>query len=379
MPSIKAIERFNQLLTESIHDDTFVSLTCTNPISKSVEAKIHARSITLKKEKAISCASVKDNQEFTSNYDIPSFIEVYSNFSSLYKQQLLKLTTGSYQLLKNKKGEGTMKQTSTKSIALDTSHDVSKNYLIPPSERFLIALGISSASGNVLPKSQKKYRQINKFIEILSKHIPNTDDKSLSIYDFGCGKAYLSFATYTYLNSLGIDVTMTGLDLKMKVIENCNALATKLHFSGLDFKVGDITDFSQQPMDVLIALHACDIATDIAIAKGIQSQAKLIVMAPCCHKQIRKSIAPTSFSKSLLKHGILEERMATIITDSIRSLILESHGYKTKVFEFISSEHTAKNIMILAEYNGVKKDNTGTIADIKSHYGIEEHYLESLV
>jgi hypothetical protein len=229
-----------------------------------------------------------------------------------------------------------------------------------------------------------KFRQINKYIEVLDAEFKNLNlPEDAVIMDMGSGKGYLTFALYDYfVNVLKTKVNITGVEFRKELVAYCNSIATACSYKGLHFTEGSIESTELKKADVLIALHACDTATDEAIWKGITAGASLIVVAPCCHKQIRKQFNVHNEMEPLLKHGILEERQAELITDGLRALIMEDCGYKTKVFEFISTEHTPKNMMI----TGVKKSDTNSkkdipemIHNIKKSYGIEYHHLEKLL
>jgi SAM-dependent methyltransferase len=209
---------------------------------------------------------------------------------------------------------------------------------------------------------------------------------ALSIVDMGCGKGYLSFALFDLLKRhFEMKIEMTGIELRKELCDFCNEKARVLGWNGLNFEAMDILDYQEKNNNVLIALHACDIATDIAIYQGIKNNSDLIVVAPCCHKQIRKQMNPKKPWNTLLEHGILMERESELITDSLRSLLLQLNGYKTKVMEFISSVHTPKNIMIAGIKNksGMSPDMRAAIEkdieEIKSAFGIKEHYLEKLL
>ena len=200
----------------------------------------------------------------------------------------------------------------------------------------------------------------------------------------GAGKGYLTFALYDYLsNKLNRQVVMTGVESRRELVTLSNAIAVKAGFSGLTFIKGTIGETALEKIDVLIALHACDTATDDAIARGITSGASLIVTAPCCHKQIRKKIHVENELKAILKHGILLDRQAEILTDAIRALILEANGYSTKVFEFISTEHTPKNLMIVGKKTSGKKAGREKIfqqiQSVKELFGIKTHHLEYIL
>ena len=242
-------------------------------------------------------------------------------------------------------------------------------------------MGITNQKGEVLKNSQRKFRQINKFIEIIDSLLPEKPKNNLfKIVDVGSGKGYLTFALYDYLKNVkDWNPEIYGIELRKPLVDFCNEIAKDSGFEQLQFIAKDIDDFEVEKLDMLIALHACDIATDIAIAKGIQSMAEIIVVAPCCHKQIRKEINCQTDMSAVLKHGILEERQAELITDGIRALLLEANGYKTKVFEFISTEHTSKNLMIVGIKSKPNPEALQKVEAIKKEFGIHYHYLEKLL
>jgi len=250
---------------------------------------------------------------------------------------------------------------------------------------WLRELGVINEQWEVRHEMKDKFVQINRYIELLEPELKKLDKKDrLTIADMGAGKGYLTFALFDYLSqTTGLEIGMTGVEFREDLVVQCNAIAHKAGFEGLTFLKGTIEDAPLADPDILIALHACDTATDDAIFRGITSNAALIVCAPCCHKQVRKSMNATEPLSAVLKHGILMERQSELLTDGIRALLLEAFGYSTKVFEFISSEHTAKNVMIVGRKttvnNPAKKKILGKINRIKEIYGIERHYLEDLL
>lgn len=268
----------------------------------------------------------------------------------------------------------------------DTRHDREKQRLLDPAAPWLHALGITNKQGVVLPTAQDKWKQINKYLEIIGSllrtHSLPTDAR---IADMGSGKGYLTFALYDFLtNHLGMQPQVTGIELRQNLVDFCNQTARDAGFDGLHFVAQDIADYRPDRLDMLIALHACDTATDLALAKGIHARAGIVVAAPCCHKQIRRDMAARNELAPVLRHGILEERQAEIVTDGIRALLLEANGYKTSVFEFISTEHTAKNVMITAVAGGEKSSGKkaaalGKVAALKAGFGVKEHFLEKLL
>jgi tRNA1(Val) A37 N6-methylase TrmN6 len=264
-------------------------------------------------------------------------------------------------------------------------HDRLKHRILETSgKQYLQDLKITDKSGQVIKSAQDKFRQIDKYLEILSGLIKSLDTQKIKkIADMGSGKGYLTFSLCDYLvTKIGISPQIIGVEHRRDMVDLCNKIAEKSKFKNLSFVQGSIQDFHDNDINILIALHACDTATDDAIEKGVLGNADLIVVAPCCHKQVRKSMNDLNH-QSILRHGIFKERMAEIITDSLRALILEYHGYEVKVFEFISHEHTAKNIMIVAtktNTNPIKqKDILASISKLKSEFGITHHYLEKII
>ena len=272
-------------------------------------------------------------------------------------------------------------------VSLD--HDRSKKRLIETNAKaYLHELKITDAEGNVYKNAQDKYKQINHYVDILSSLIKEIPAENLKkVVDMGSGKGYLTFALYDYLtNVLALKPSIIGVEFRPDMVELCNSIAQNTGFDGLNFVEGTIENYDSTDTNILIALHACDTATDDAIYKGITAEADLIVVAPCCHKQIRKEIEKNKASNELdflTKYGIFLERQAEMVTDGVRALILEYFGYKTKVFQFISDAHTPKNVLVV----GVKgKANPKKQAEIleklkatKAYFGIDYHHLEKLL
>ncbi len=382
----EAIQQFLEKLEESIKNDTFVKLTLSKPGGKDKTLKnIYARLVEIKKQAMLSFVFRYPTNDITKNHTIAEGITMTGLWLGTdFLQGDLLTSQGDISIQYNKKRQPRLFANSPSlSKPASMTHNKTKKRFIEPSKDniYFREMGIAGADGTVLPTGQKKFRQINKYIEIIHAQFQQLSLPSDPyILDMGAGKGYLTFALYDYLtNYLGMRPTIVGIELRQHLVQFCNELSTKAGFDRLHFVAQDINDFHPEKIDVLIALHACDTATDLAIAKGIQAAAALIVVAPCCHKQIRKQMLCQTDMQAILKHGILEERQAELITDGIRALLLESKGYKTKVFEFISNEHTSKNLMIA----GVKdKPNAGAlekVAMIKAQFGIQEHYLEHLL
>lgn len=272
--------------------------------------------------------------------------------------------------------------------APSTDHNRAKNRPLAETNRpYLHALGITGKDGVVRNDAQDKFRQINKMVEIFAPLIQAIKADKPRIVDMGAGKGYLDFALYDYLaNTANRPAEIIGVEMRDKLVADGNATAAQSGFTGLSFQPGTILDHDASGADAVIALHACDTATDDAIYKGIAAGASLIAVAPCCHKQIRRQMEagkPASELGVLLRHGIFLERQAEMVTDTLRALLLELSGYRTKVFEFVSDAHTPKNNLIVAEKDGrVGRDRDAIlkqIADTKAMFGIERHYLEGLL
>lgn len=252
-------------------------------------------------------------------------------------------------------GDGKVKMRSksaTKQPNTLGTHNRKKNYLVDENApiSYLVALDIMNAEGRVYPQKMPKYRQINRFLEMVADTLPHLQrDKVVRVIDFGCGKAYLTFALYDYLKRIcNLDVHMVGLDLKDTVIQSCQQLARRLGFEGLQFQLGDIATHQPNEMvDLVVALHACDTATDAALAVAMGWQAKVILAAPCCQHELNQQVRCQPLN-ALLQYGLLKERFAALATDAARACLLEAAGYQTQILEFIDSEHTPKNLLIRA-------------------------------
>ncbi len=334
---------------------------------------------------------IKNQLQYSATYRHPRKDEV-KNYSSeqmegfldnllgnMFYHGVLFTETEETTLLQSKKGKSSIFSKSlTKELTINTNHDHQKSRMIPEKTTWLQDLGLAGKDGKILDKSQDKYRQINKFIEIIDHLLKDFNgEQMINIADMGCGKGYLTFALYEFLtHTKKWRCRVTGYDVNQDIIAQCYNVAIKHGFVGLTFQQKDIHQVSLSATDMVIALHACDIATDMALAKGIKAGASYIIASPCCHKQVRNTIKYDNVLKPILKHGILEERQAEILTDGIRALILESVGYKSQVFEFISSEHTGKNLMITAVKDVPNPKAKEQIEALKSFFGLEYHHLE---
>jgi hypothetical protein len=357
--------------------------------------RITIRPVQIKDQQLLSFLYEYRTNHITKNLSLQEAIEklqlwIGSDFHNAHmitdewEQQLSLSKKGKWLVNKNRNKNFTAAEQKTSSPEL--SHKRNKLRYVEQNRPYLYELGITDANAQIIPAMSRKWKQINKFIEILSAAIQQTGlDKrnQLHIADFGSGKAYLTFAVHDYVSAnLGVNTQVTGVELRQNLVDLCNQTAKKLSLNGIKFEQGDVQHFSAQDINIMIALHACDIATDYALNMGIRTGADIIMCSPCCHKQIRPQLKSPPLLAPLLQYGIHLGQEAEMITDSLRALLLEAHGYDTKVFEFISLEHTSKNKMILAQKRLTPRDNTEIlkqIADIKSFYGIQEHCLESLL
>ena len=267
-------------------------------------------------------------------------------------------------------------------------HDRQKQRFLTLESDFWFDLGVIDAEKRLIPAMSRKWKQINKFIEIFARAIDEAtldlSQEPIHVVDFGSGKGYLTFAIHEYLRQqYQHQAQVTGVELRDNLVQLCNTAIERCALTGLNFYQGDVRSYHPQQTDVMIALHACDIATDYAIHTGIRLGAKIIMCAPCCHKQIRPQMQSPQVLKPVLQHGVHLGQEAEMITDGLRALLLEANGYQTQVFEFVSLEHTSKNKMILAIKKQVsaqqKSDVLEQVAAIKRFYGIKEHCLESLL
>ena len=383
---MEALATFLQHLSTALAAQQLRKLTLSKPSSKQSDwLNLYARPVEIKGQYNLSCTFRYRTRDEVKNYDEKAAVEQISAWLDTHFRQADLFTDGGhFSLMISKKGKATLKhkqETVKKPDSL--SHDHQKNRPLSEGQRpYLTALGIAGADGNILKQGRRKFRQINKYIELIS-HLLESQPLSdnAHIVDMGSGKGYLTFALYDYLvNEKGIDVRVTGVELRPELVDKCNAIAKESAFWGLQFIAGDIHQYRPEGgIDMLIALHACDTATDEAIARGIVAEADLIVVAPCCHKQVRKAMQPSSELKPMLQHGILLERQAEMLTDSIRSLLLEREGYQTKVFEFIGTEHTPKNVMITATKRQARETAQQEIDQLKQLFGVQRHHLEDLL
>ncbi len=385
-------EEFIVGLTESLKRNTFVKLSLANYKGSTDGLKKCAiKKVQIKQEDKLSITYRYQTRDIVKNYSLADGVDIINDFIVQGEFRHATLFTIENDVVyefvnKDKSSLKISKASQTELLPLE--HNIQKNRLITSEGKsYLHQLKITDDKGNVINSAQDKFKQINHYVELLSpliKNLPQT--KAVNVIDMGAGKGYLTFALYDYLvNVLKINAKVTGIEYRKDLVELCNEIALKSSFKDLYFEQGTIIDSDTSNATVLIALHACDTATDDAIFKGITSQCDLIVVAPCCHKQIRREIEKHKTKNDLdflLKHGIFLERHAEMLTDGIRAMILEYYGYTTRVFEFISDAHTPKNVMIVAEKKSKaesqKQEILNKLKEAKTYFGIGSHYLEKL-
>ena len=392
------IEQFISALEASLASQNFVKISLGNYKGAEEALKqILVRKVVIKRGDKLAFTFRYKTRDVVKNFDLNEGANLISEYLNT-GFKIATLFTAEKDLIFEELNNGkvVLRETKASSKEVPTgSHDKEKSRLIKPdSKSYLTELKITDADGKVFKNAQDKFRQINHYIEILSSLIKELPEGTIKkVADMGSGKGYLTFALYDYLHSvLKLNSEVVGVEYRQDMVELCNTVADRSAFDKLNFVQGTIEDYNAEDVNLLIALHACDTATDDAIFKGIKANAELIVVAPCCHKQIRREIEQSKVKNDvsfLTKYGIFLERQAEMVTDGIRALILEYFGYKTKVFEFISDAHTPKNVLVV----GVKKaESLKTKAESerqaeilqkikfsKEYFGIGYHHLERLL
>lgn len=383
--TISPQEDFATRLEASVRDGTFARLTLGKPRGDDPTLqKILVRPVTLKSGLHLSFVWRHDTRDLTKNLPPGEAVqEVTRLLGTVFHSAHLATTQQGVQLEFNRKGEPRLHLGRSSAPNPDSSHDRTKPRLLTPdSQDWLLALGVTTPSGLVRQGMADKHRQIHKFVEILS-HLLETAllpvDRPVEIIDMGCGKGYLTFAAHDYLDRvIQRSGRVCGVEARPALVELCNRVAHATDRPKLSFIEGTIQDAVLPAPDVLIALHACDTATDDALARGLAAGAALIVVAPCCQHELRPHLRAAPVLAPALRHGIFQERHAEFVTDALRALLLEWAGYDTKVFEFISTEHTAKNLMITATKRpGPSRDEAAAnkVRELAAFYGIKSQAL----
>lgn len=348
------MEELRALLELGLSDE-LLQIVMSGQRSQEAPVKVKVRPLMQKGSLFFQASLWDGKKEFHKNYEKEEMIQaILCWLSRDLKQLQMNTTEWNAAVLVSKKGKVTIKKKAcaVKRQKISLQHNRTKRYLLPEGTPvpFLVKLGVMTPEGKVVKAKYDKFRQINRFLEFIADICPVlARDRELTILDFGCGKSYLTFAMYHYLHEIrGFDLQIIGLDLKEDVIAHCAALAEEFGYDKLHFLTGDIADYDGvSQVDLVVTLHACDTATDFALAKAVEWNAQAILSVPCCQHELNGQITNETL-QPILKYGLLKERMAALVTDGLRASMLEEMGYQVQVLEFIDMEHTPKNILIRA-------------------------------
>lgn len=347
------MENIKKLLCETLNID-FIQAILSNPRTKEGIIKVKVRPVMMKDRLFLQLESFSKTQAFHENLEPDAAVERIVDYMKEFKQMQMATKDTDYTVLVSKKGKVTIQKRAVKTSrnVKIQAHNRSKKYILQEGMKvpFLQDLGVMTQDGKIVRTRFDKFRQINRFLEFIEDILPQLDkDREITILDFGCGKSYLTFAMYYYLHELKqYDIRIIGLDLKSEVIAHCNALSKEYGYEKLTFLEGDIADYEGvNEVDMVVTLHACDTATDYALAKAVGWNAKVILSVPCCQHELNSQIENEVLAP-IMKYGLLKERFAALVTDGLRAEYLESMGYDTQVLEFIDMEHTPKNILLRA-------------------------------
>ncbi|WP_055127735.1 class I SAM-dependent methyltransferase [Pseudomonas mediterranea] len=382
--------QFIELLQASLDQNAFIKLVLARHVGDEADLqRLIIKQLMVKEQPCLSFVYRYKTRDITKNFPLAEGVAtIAALLPASFKNAHLLAVTDEAQLEYSKKGKSSLFRSKPQQLREVPSeeHNREKNRFLDLSRPFLADLGVTNHKHELIPAMSRKWKQINKFIEVFSHALTSSPldlDKPVRVSDFGSGKGYLTFAIHDYLrNTLQAEGVVTGVELREDMVRLCNEAAGRLEHPGLSFQHGDVRSVAPSAVDVMIALHACDIATDYAIHMGIRSGASIIMCSPCCHKQIRLQIQSPALLKPMLQYGLHLGQQAEMVTDSLRALFLEACGYETKVFEFISLEHTNKNKMILAVKRATPNDPAELLAkiqELKAFYHITEHCLETLL
>ena len=381
---------FLDLLGASLEQNALVKLVLARHLGAEAQLqRVIIKPVTVKEQACLSFVYRYQTRDITKNLALDEALTLIADLlPASFKNAHLLTLTDEVQLEFSKKNKPMLHRNAAQQPrqAASAEHDREKKRYLELSRPFLVDLGVTNKQHELIPAMSRKWKQINKFIEVFSHAFagaPIPANQPVRVADFGSGKGYLTFAIHDYLrNTLGREGQVTGVELREDMVTLCNTAAARLDHPGLVFEHGDVRTVVPSAIDVMIALHACDIATDYAIHTGIRTGAAIIMCSPCCHKQIRLQIQSPGLLKPMLQYGLHLGQQAEMVTDSLRALYLEACGYDTKVFEFISLEHTNKNKMILAVKRAEPQDPRALLEKIealKAFYAIQEHCLETLL
>jgi len=404
-------ERFLEALAQGVADGGVVRVLLSKPTAKGDDLeRVTARPLVLRGERVLSFVFKHRTKDVTKNEPIEAALATIADlvgarfahahlFTRDAELQLMMSRKGRYTLHRAKAGAGDATRAAVAAASDEDGgepHDRRKHRFLSLDAPFLVELGVTTARHELVPAMARKWKQINKFVEVVSHALDSAGigpAAPLNVVDFGAGKGYLTFALHDWLRRQAAGapraLDVVGVELRPDLVTLCNDAIARCRLEGLRFEAGDVGSFVPGRLDVMIALHACDTATDHALHTGIRAGASIIMCSPCCHKQIRPQMQMPPLLKPLLQHGIHLGQQAEMVTDGLRALLLEAHGYDAQVFEFVALEHTSKNKMILAvrrpgrpdtpQARRRRDDVLAQIAQLKQFYGIREHCLETLL
>jgi len=380
------VEEFRKIIENSMKDMSLIKITISQPIQKGNQLRrVFAAPIQLRNQIYYQLSLQEEKRELHENIESDALIARLTELATHFRQAFVQTTYENYQVFFNRKGIHVLKQKSNMKAPAALDHDRKKNYIIPEgiAAPFFVELGVMTPDGVVVKSKYDKFRQINRYLEFLRDiliYLPKIGP--LRVVDFGCGKSYLTFAAYYYLHDIqGREVEMIGLDLKEDVIQFCNQVALRCRMSGLRFEVGNIESYeSTLPIDMVISLHACDTATDAALAQAVRWGSKVIMAVPCCQHEINAQMKSRNVA-AMQRYGIIQERLASLITDTARAELLSFCGYRTQIVEFIDMEHTPKNLLIrsILSPNSNREQGLQEYLELKNEFQFEFAFEKLLI
>lgn len=381
------IATFLNRVSAAADENNLVKMTLSKPVNKHDELRnIYIKPVLIKERRLFAFTYHYERRDEVKNFDALQMLDMIRELvPNRFQNAVLFTVNEDLTLLVSSKGKATLQSKKVQECReLNLDHDKQKNRLINPANPWWYQLGLTTREGRVTIDMQHKFRQIYKYAEIVESLVkPIAFESKVHVADMGAGKGYLTFALYELLTQrLSLDVDIKGVEIRPDLVLKINKIIQSNHLNGLEFIESSIEEYHPEKLDVLIALHACDTATDDAIASGIKAGAELIVCAPCCHKQIRQEMERSGKTDAITRYGIFMERQAVMVTDALRALVLEYYGYKTKVMEFIEMEDTPKNVLLVGQKSSRDTDKISIkqrIDDLKAYYGIKHYYLESVL
>jgi SAM-dependent methyltransferase len=391
LPAPTAVDRFFAACETSLQQQRFDKLVLAGYRGPEPDLqRVSVRAIVLRGDPHLNLVFSHSQRDITRNWPLADGLaQLRRLLDSGFANAHLHTLDEELQLARSRKGRYSLRRTARAALAADTpapEHNRAKQRLLSLERPFLQSLGVTDAQHHLVPAMARKWKQINKFLEVVDgalASLPQPSQRAPRVLDYGSGKGYLSFALHDHLrHAHAMAAQVTGIELREDLVQLCNGIVQRLGLEGLQFEQGDVSSFDAGRMDVMIALHACDTATDHAIHRGIRGGAQIILCAPCCHKQLRPQLLSPQPLRPMLQHGVHLGQQADMLTDALRAMLLDACGYSTQVFEFISLEHTAKNKMILATRRRQPAEAQQMLAqvdELKAFYGIRDQCLETLL